>query len=198
MNKKNISEKFWKYSYSDSDKHNGEIIFKISKENSSVEKLTSNVKAYLFSSERQRPQIYNLISSTSLLPGLNYYEFMPYLSKDEAINFTKEKLIINTERHSPLSTNHWIIIVEDLTKNYKYTWKGNEISATKINIILRREIGGSGNCSFGGMGGIKAELIYAENIERITEQTTEIFGCTLNNSSSTHLTTKLKLIDYKQ
>ena len=97
LNKKNISEKFWKYSYSDSDKHNGEIIFKISKENSSVEKLTSNVKAYLFSSERQRPQIYNLISSTSLLPGLNYYEFMPYLSKDEAINFTKEKLIINTE-----------------------------------------------------------------------------------------------------
>jgi len=199
LNKKTyISEKFWKYSYSDSDKHNGEIIFKISKENSSVEKLTSNVKAYLFSSERQRSQIYSLISSTSLLRGRNFYEFMPYLSKDEAINFTKEKLIINTEQHSPLSINDWVIIVEDLTKNYKYTWKGNEINATKINIIIRREIGGSGNCSMGGMGGIKAELIYAENIERITEQTTEILGCALNSNASTHLTTKLKLIDYKQ
>ena len=91
-----------------------------------------------------------------------------------------------------------MIIVEDLTKNYKYTWKGNEINATKINIIIRREIGGSGNCSMGGMGGIKAELIYAENIERITEQTTEILGCALNAYASTHLTTKLKLIDYKQ
>ena len=123
---------------------------------------------------------------------------MPYLGKDRASNFTNEKLIINTEQHTALSRNEWQIIIEDLSKNYKYLWNGNDLNATKINITIKQELGGSGKCHFGAMGSIKAELIYAENIDRIIEQTIEKLGCSLNGQAANMGTNKLKLVDYRQ